>query len=264
MSLLSKFYKIALNNYFIENKDKIHYKFLYDFLSSNENYDCDNFDEEFDDFIKYNKLNINKIFKWTLKHPNMLGCGSDGCAFDIGTNKILKLFSNINSFNYAKNNMNDMFKNKNNPESNAMIFDVDYIGDFNAQPVFFYIQEKVNTNYRSINLTLSTIISNIIDEDNLDLSIDESAKNIINNTLKSSSMFEDNFSSILFGIKQINNQAKEKNVFLKNNWEKDFIKDVIANKRKYKNSFDYNSHNLGISESGKILIFDPSIDNGYS
>lgn len=259
MSLLNRFYKIVLAQQFesfIYEKDYVHYLFLYEFFKNNINYDIDDdneFKEQFADFIKDNKNNLNKIFKWTSKHPQQLGCGIDGCAYDIGNNKILKLFSSKISYLNSLNVINEMFNNKHHASANSMIFDSDFLGEFNAYPVYFYIQEKVNTNNKSINYTISNLIELIVNLDNLELKQRDSIQNILENIY--------DHEEIIYLREKLERECKSKDIFLVNHWFTKLVKDVIINNRKHTPYFDYNSGNVGITDYGTITIFDPSYRN---
>lgn len=242
MSLLQIIYKIS--------SFKPNYSFVYDFLKDGIDYDSDNFDEEFEEFIGNCKPKLDKILSFAKQSPVLLGGGSDGLAYDIGDGKVLKLFSKTTSFLESVKTMKDMFDNKNFPETNVMIYDIGELGEFNAHPVYYYIQEKVNTSSKEINKLASQISRLIVDEIN-----DQEPKHrpsFIKN-------FIDNLpNEIKVLISKINEIANNLQIRLHQNWDKKFIREVIIKLLRFgEMSFDYNENNIGITDYGTIKIFDP-------
>lgn len=99
---------------------------------------------EVDEFITENKSKIDKIRRhFSTSNPQKLGEGSDGVAFAINPNLVLKIFRNENAFNHAIMAINRLHKNPELAKTEAMIYDAGPLGTFNNQTVYYYIIEKM-------------------------------------------------------------------------------------------------------------------------
>lgn len=81
--------------------------------------------DEIVSFIRFNDDTLNKLRKYFTHQPKLLGAGSDGAAYLIGKDRVLKIFRDRSAYDAAKEAMKRIW---NNPElaqlGEAMIYDV--------------------------------------------------------------------------------------------------------------------------------------------
>lgn len=220
-------------------------------------------------FIEQNKDKINKLRSLFQNIPRRLGVGentSDGVAFSIGPNMVLKIFKSKLAFEKATAAMERLHKNPMLAKTEAMIYDTGILGEFDDKMIFYYIMEKM-VPVRKLNPELETYLQSIrsfildyIDDnknywDDLKPLVNDPASankikslvdrgaNHISNYIKSSGIDE--------SIEEI-----EKLVKLKSNWIKLLAEEMLM---KYiTGRTDLHLGNLGVTNYGEFRYFDPA------
>lgn len=220
---------------------------------------------------KSNILNMEKIFDTV---PKDLGYGASGIAYDVGKNKVLKLFSEKYIYDKALEAIERLHKNPIIADTEAMIYDTGYLGKFAGIDVYYYVMEKMTPvrnivtpkNKKSISLILRAVISElkhlinftfqIVFED-IKIKFNSENKNLLEINEEINKMvlilkrelLKDNFL-----VKDLFNLDKTYN--LQKNWLDNFIKEVIM---KYLTSrTDLHIGNLGLNNVQNLRYFDPT------
>lgn len=217
-------------------------------------------------FINENKNKIDKIKSLFSGRPQLLGHGADGVAFKISPTLVLKVFKDSYAYKTVQQAMDRLHKNPNLAKTEAMIYDVGILGEFNNQTLYYYIIElmkslsdvdpsrTVSHNLHSIILSLASQIYN-----------DKKWKD-----LKSKSLNED--SSSLKKEMQLaaRNMAEQTKVYLsdyisnierlvpslRESWLKSLAEELIM---KYiTGRVDLHIGNIGLTNYGEFRYFDPA------
>jgi len=127
--------------------DLMHDAFLASFiLDVDDHANADNF-QAIRQFIKDNKVKIDKLRSSFRKSPVYLGGGEDGSAFDIGGGAVLKVFKGEAGFRAALQAMERLHKTPQLAKTEAMIYDAGELGTLNTPrfsgSIYYYIQEKM-------------------------------------------------------------------------------------------------------------------------
>lgn len=126
------------------SKDLAHYDWL---IQSAERITGGSYDPSFNTniqaFVIGNMARLNTIRQWFKYEPKYIGGGADGVAWDIGDRKIMKLFSDTTSYNHALQAAHRLHKNPSLGKTEAMIYDVGIIGQFENYNLYYYIMEKM-------------------------------------------------------------------------------------------------------------------------
>lgn len=265
-------YIFELENKRIEDlnkKNDYRFKYLIDFI---ESYGLSLYTTEtqLNDSINYNKQNIENMEKLFNYAPKELGRGDSGIAYDIGKNKVLKLFKDLHIYNKALEAMERLHKQPKLADTEAMIYDAGYLGKFVDIYVYYYIMEKLEP--ANQDLDIDQLITDIIFYMQEQINFSKSKyfsylKLRFNEIIKSNDTFDDiiaeiNNISVLISIK-LKNDKKFNNIEiitekynLNNNWLNLFIKEIIM---KYLTGrTDLHIGNLGITKNRKLRYFDPA------
>ncbi len=111
-------------------------------------------------FVHENKDIINKIRNSFTSSPKAIGSGADGVAFDAG-NYVFKIFTDHSAYTSA---VEAKSRIKNEPElaaTEAMIYDVGVLGEFENQDIYYYLMEKMIA-VRSLDSTLTSKLKVLI------------------------------------------------------------------------------------------------------
>ena len=231
-------------------------------------------------FISDNLQTLNKIRSQFQTEPRELGQGSDGIAYDIGPDRVLKIFHSTAAYEAAKNAMNRLWKTPPAAGTEAMIYDIGELGSIftPATPnrreftyhIYYYIMEKM-TPARSVidKLTLGTFIDLLwetaINNANLKTLSDQYNYAVIskdNNKISEiSAEIKKQSGLVASEVKQINPElishieqltAKQK---LKSNWLAKLSEEIIW--KLITDRTDLHGGNLGITPNGEFRYFDP-------
>lgn len=221
----------------------------------------------FDNFIKNNKSSIDKMLNLSNYSPKFIGNGIDGFAYDISNNLVLKIFSNSKLYAVTMESWNRLHKNTNLAATEAMIYDVGYLGTFEYKyhdtPIYYNIIEKMRP-VSNLELDTQDLLRNIIQSIvNLISENRESLK-----TLKSKLEQNENNKDIKFELNSFisdftnqiisskQNQINElKYLNLDNNWLPSLVEEVVF---KYLTGrADLHLGNLGLTKYKKFRYFDP-------
>jgi hypothetical protein len=217
-------------------------------------------------FLNKNKTKIDDIRKMLQFTPKLLGSASDGIAYLIGDNMVLKIFKNKFSYEKSLEAMNSLHTNSTSAKTEAMIYDAGVLGNFLDSNIYYYIMEKMevvqelNINFRKIiEKVYEYIAKNILETKSLrNIKFDKKdlnspiIKDEINNSIEY--MFDHIMNNMSDEINIIERELK-----LKSTWLKSFIEEVLM---KYlTNRGDLHLGNLGITNYGDLRYFDPSHSN---
>lgn len=151
------------------DKNLYPYFFLLDFFK-NSLPEADLNNQDIQEFIIKNKNKLNSILQFATIYPKTLGFGVDGTAFDLGNNKVLKIFKEEFAYNKALQAVDDLHKNAPNAASEIMMYDLGVMGEVGYEqiPIYYYIIEKVATvtsldedKFNKVHKIISAIITNI-------------------------------------------------------------------------------------------------------
>jgi hypothetical protein len=214
-------------------------------------------------FINDNRDTLNRIRSQFQTEPKELGRGSDGIAYSIGKDRVLKLFKSRDAYEAAVNAIQRLWKQPESAVTEAMIYDA---GAFNLiggiHHSYYYIIEKMQP---------AEEINNI---DILIKELKEHAREIINTNGWNKFYFDSSVSSkIAPEIRQaseiidrdmrqdqkglillIERQTESYN--LKSNWLAKLVEEIIW--KLITKRTDLGSRNLGITPNGEFRYFDPA------
>lgn len=91
------------------------------------------------DFIKNNKSKIDSLFKMFEYYPKRLGSGLDGVAFDVGKNKVLKLYTTQSTHQNNLKYYNKLYDSPEESKTEMMVYDIGSLGTFNKNMELYYI-----------------------------------------------------------------------------------------------------------------------------
>lgn len=129
------------------NLDLSHNHFLVDAIT-NLFYESltDSTIEKISKFIEANKAKINRIrSQFGMSNPKYLGGGADGRAYAISPTLVLKLFRDQHSYKAAVEAVERLHKNPALAKTEAMIYDVGVLGEYDGSPLYYYIIEQMKT-----------------------------------------------------------------------------------------------------------------------
>lgn len=252
----------------LDPKKYFKYFFLAEAFKSLFGVQMDNdFTARFIEYVEQHKHKLDKILSFASKSPKFIARGRDGAVFDIAPTYILKIFQDNKAYQDALTAAHRLHKNPDLAKTEAMIYDIGTLGEFDGWTIFYYIMEKMKpatdlpkTEYDH----LTAIVQRIIHTMNIGRSYWREVKDKINDPEEIS--FVKNH--IREGIKQysktIRNLANteiknlESKIELKNNWLESLIEEIIM---KYLTGrTDLHMGNLGLTGYGEFRYFDP----GYS
>lgn len=264
--------KVKSDSYILKDNE-----WLIDYLKIYmRDFSFDDFYKKVNEFAENNEDKILEAAKMIRKKPNLLGFGASGAAFDIGDNKVIKLFDDEFIYDKSKQAMNRLFTNPDIARTEAVIYDVGHIGNFVGRPVYYYIIEKtkpLSTNefgsegskMKVPEYKLDTMISYLVGKVNDlildDQTIDRIKKRQISLSDKELDVVLDKISLRIIRngfaeeVTETTKQLGEKEN-LRKDWLKLFIKEIIL---KYLTGRgDLNSSNVGITPYGELRFFDPT------
>jgi hypothetical protein len=217
-------------------------------------------------FIHDNRDILNRIRSQFQTEPKELGQGSDGIAYSIGKDRVLKLFRSEVGYRASVLAIERLWKQPETAGTEAMIYDT---GSFkpirNTYNTYYYIMERMEPAYKIAGIGSLVIrlqeLANIAIEDNKEWSkfdIDPSIGPKIAPEIKQASEMIDR--SMKSGeiamklIRSIEEQAKSNN--LKSNWLAKLTEEIIW--KLITKRTDLHEGNLGITPNGEFRYFDPA------
>jgi hypothetical protein len=278
------------NDYIVDDSlitaDIAHYAWVFETLEEMTDYTGSPvaMEHQMADFIRKNKATFDKL-RSNFKHePVFLGTGADGSAFDIGGERVLKIFGDTHAYQKAKEAMNRLHTQPELAKSEAMIYDIGKIGEINGNPIYYYIMEKLDPmpkdyEFRSLMSGLIAKISIAVLKDREFLrrvkrQINEPSKHArIKSVVKKKSeqiaeQIEYEAAKIVHSVwdqikknQQQNGNDELKKMQkgkgeLKENWLTLFVEEIMM---KYLTGrTDLHSGNIGITGEGELRYFDPS------
>jgi hypothetical protein len=221
-------------------------------------------------FIMQNRDKLNKIRRSFETEPVELGTGSDGSAFSIGSDKVLKIFRDEGAFRSSQAAMERLWQHPEIAGTEAMIYDAGILGVFGNEeqnyPIFYYIIEKMHPILNVINLDLFkqllvgiknavSIHKNILfplrkhieEKKNIDIVakyVKALAKSITNELMNS------DIKEIISYVQQVSE------IELKTNWVDKLVEEFIS--KVLTGSNDLHPGNIGITNNGEFRYFDPN------
>lgn len=97
------------------------------------------------EFVETNKTAIDKLRRRFTHEPTYINAGSDGAVFIIGPDRILKLFKDASAYRAAVDAMGRVFKGHQTGKTEAYVDDAGMLGTFYDSPVYYYVQERMET-----------------------------------------------------------------------------------------------------------------------
>lgn len=193
--------------------------------------------------------NLKKLYHWIKKKPLYLGGGAGGVAFDVGDNKVFKLFRNAVEYEKAVEAQEVIFNRPDIAKTEAMIYDVGILGEY-----YYTVSEKMTP------VPGGDIIWEFIESEVLPR-IKNSMWEIINSKRLPTEEereykiqgFIRYFSSI--GVpREIIEEAKKRE--LKDNWFRLYVEEVI--RKLFSDRGDLHGGNIGYTTYGELRYFDPT------
>jgi hypothetical protein len=222
------------------------------------------------DFIMKNKNKLNQIRRSFETEPVELGTGSDGSAFSIGSDKVLKIFRDEGAFRSSQATMERLWKQPEIAGTSAMVYDAGKLGDFGNEkrnyPIYYYIIEKMHPILDVINVdlfkqllvaiknsaikhkdVLFPLRKHIEEKKNIDI-VAKYVKSLAK-TITDELMNSDTKEVISYV-----NQVSE--IELKSNWVDRLVEEILFH-IVFSNT-DLHMGNLGLTNNGEFRYFDPS------
>lgn len=230
--------------------------------------------DKFTNFINENKQIINKIRGSFAHQPVMLGKGSDGVAFSINHDMVLKIFHSEHSYKEALKAQERLHKNPELAKTEAMIYDVGVLGKWEGRNIYYLIIEKMipvraldYNVYPSLELIIMKLAQYIKNKNNISRLRDLKQK--INDpnqkeTVKNQVAIEsENMVAAILNDKYISDiKHLEDNLDLKTGWLKTLAEEILL---KYLTGrTDLHLGNLGITNNGEFRYFDPAYEDWTS
>jgi hypothetical protein len=223
--------------------------------------------EKMNDFIRFvqeGKGKLDSIRRSFQHEPRPLGGGSDGFAYAIGKTRIFKIFQQQFSYDAARDAANKIWKQHGAAGTEAYIEDLGKIGNFGKHPVYYYIQERMETVFNFFNEDrrlmdqLKGFIKDIINNVQQDSNYESIRRNKnhprIGNAIKS--LTERVYNKMGYTInEELNSKLEGK---LKPDWILKLIEEVIA--KLITDRTDLRPYNTGITSNGYLRFFDPAFD----
>jgi hypothetical protein len=220
-----------------------------------------------DDFVKFvqeNKGKLDSIRSRFQYEPKPLGGGSDGFVFAIGKDRILKIFQQQFSYDAAKESADRIWKQHGIAATEAYIDDIGKIGNFEEHPVYYYIQERMQTafnffdkNHRRMD-QLSFFMKDIAKTIKSDPNYEAIRKNRnhprIGNAIKS--LAERVYNRIVYFVNEEITGAFDGK--LQPDWMIKLIEEMAG--KIITDRIDLRSYNAGITANGYLRFFDPAFD----
>ncbi len=251
----------------ILTKDLTPFAFIEKSLKKQDSLNKNDIAENFEKFIEDNKPKLLKLMSLFSYAPKYIGGGIDGSAFDIGNNLVLKIFSESYSYYKAKEAYDRLHQNPELAKNEAMIYDIGIIGQFENMTLYYYIMEKMKS-ILNMNDNVQQYLTKIIgyigqyirhNKSNIDkyrkLTHDTKNSNDIKNFLNAES---DRLEKLLYNehSKQIYDIETYIDEDLNKNWVKLLCEEILF---KYLTGRgDLHLGNLGLTNYGKFVYFDPS------
>ena len=258
---------VAIDSDFKEEpgtKEEAKYKFLDPFFKeiSSENLNEYELKHEKNSFIKNNTIILDKLISSFSSYPKLLGIGDDGAAYSISPNLVFKIFKNQFSYLKAKDSFERLHKNPDLGKNEAMIYDLGIIGSFNGQTIYYYIIEKMETLNVRMKNHLMPIVASI---GNYIIRNKEKFKEVKKKLYDSKNNYKiksyiDSESEIIknyiyeYYSDQIENIESAED--LNPEWVKNLAEEILFKHLTDRN--DLHLGNLGITNYGKFIYFDPS------
>jgi hypothetical protein len=221
-------------------------------------------------FIKENSSKISDIRKHLSGQPEYLGSGSDGVAYSINNNMVLKIFLDGRAYSAAIQAIDRLHENPLLAKTEAMIYDANVLGNLYGEHIYYYIIEKMTpvmsyTKSDYIEEILELIVFHIEHYYNKEL---RKLKLLINDDSKSKIISE----TTLLIAKNIINKISDKhsklieiilNSFqLNDNWLLSLTEEIIM---KYLTGrTDLHTGNIGVTQYGNLRYFDPAFSKWTS
>jgi hypothetical protein len=215
-------------------------------------------------FFIDNKSTINKI-KYSFSHaPKYLGSGADGAAFSVGPNLILKIFRDLSAYNSALEAVERLHKNPDLAKTEAMIYDIGVLGEWNAKPLYYYLIELMKP-VIALELSVVTMLQNIFYQFGDYYYNNRATIRALQLKLKNPAQHADLKKEVAAIAKSLAEQAAasidikhiENNVTgLRSSWLQSLAEEFIM--KQITNRTDLHLGNLGITNYGEFRFFDPA------
>jgi hypothetical protein len=236
--------------------------------------------EPIEEFAQANKSAIDRIRRWFDKMPHQIGKGSDGVVFDIGGQKVLKVFTDATAYHKAQEAVHRLHKEPLLAKTEALIYDVGELGIYKKRPedagmrLYWYVMERMTT-VRSItdgldNYAVEHSINHIIEDVRSEIQDNQDRWRGFKSHIKDPK----HHAAISLAVKQtairlanyidktpeIKDSIERQIPNLKQEWMQDFVEELLM---KYLTGRgDVAIRNLGIAQNGALRYFDPSFE-GY-
>ena len=218
-------------------------------------------------FILQNKNKIDQLRRSFSEEPKYLGQGVDGMAFSVG-DSVLKIFGDEQSYQHAKAAYHRLHNKSNYASVEANIYDVDELGVFNNQPIYYSLMEKLKPITKSfdedgvydINMGLRVIIDAVIkvipeaEASHIREQLENNENNVkIGHDIKRFvSLIEKYVEFQYYKIERIEELMPN----LNKNWLNKLIEEIVV---KYLTGrVDLHMGNIGLTNNGFLRYFDSS------
>ena len=232
-------------------------------------------------FSVFDSKEVNKIYEsikpkleslrtYFQQTPKKIGAGMDGIAFDIGGDKVFKIFRSDRGYQQAVKSLERLHKRPELAKTEAMIYDVGVLGELKGKTLYYWIMEKMPVTLEKISDDGLQIITKLIDltshlyetmphkmKFELPLALEDVNKNEkVVDFLKTATAYvlHDLNRRSLFSKDQLKEFESTHN--LNPNWMETFVEEVIF--KLMSGRRDLHEGNLGITNYGQIRYFDPA------
>lgn len=223
-------------------------------------------------FMEDNKQVFRQIRSWfDTTSPVYLGGGADGVAFDIGGDKILKVFRSRPAYIKTQRAIERLHKNPELAKTEAMVYDIGEFSPLDAKGytvnLYFYVIEKMrpvqdlSSKDDIHDLYISTL-------DDLLLLFKEKWKHMRDKVKDPSKhaevkreveqMAKDEAERLKSLYKISINRIESELTNLSPDWLESFIEEIVMKHITYRT--DLHMGNLGVTRYGKLRYFDPAYD----
>lgn len=222
------------------------------------------------EFIKRNRATIDKIRSAFAKQPVRLGAGADGVAYDIGQDRVLKVFKDRQAFVKAMEAIKRLHKQPQVAKTEAMIYDAGLLGSFQRYEdqtfdIYYYIMEKmtplrdyygVDEEVRKILKYVATYIRNDA-ETFQDLKQQIRDPEDLDNVKKEVARLAENMAAGLMARSgSLLDKIEDKIPTLRRGWLSSYIEEIMI--KFITGRGDLHMGNLGVTSYGDLRYYDPS------